>query len=198
MRIPKKVLIIGAAAFFLRCILNYAFAGGPPPDGDAKPVIRLAYSRVIDDLPFFVGIEEKLFEREGVRVELTRLTGATNTLAAVFKNEIQAAVIGVSQIYPAAQKGLPIKVVAWLGRAHSKTNCGLHVRSNAAIHGLKDLRGKRIAVSGEISNRMMVLQALAKGGMTARDVDLILGLEMSEPMQHEAVLKTGKVDVIIA
>ncbi len=166
-------------------------------DGD-KPVLRVAYSRVIDDLPFFVGVEEGFFEREGIRVELTRLTGATNTLAAVYRDEIQAALMGVSQLFPAAQQKLPIKIVAWLGKTHSKTNCGLHVRNNAPIHGFKDLRGKRIAVSGEISNRMMVLQALALGGMTAADANLLLGFEMGDPMQQEAVLKTGRVDVIIA
>jgi NitT/TauT family transport system substrate-binding protein len=165
---------------------------------DTKPVIRLAYSRVIDDLPFFVGIEEGFFEREGVRVELTRLTGATNVLAAVLKDDLQAAVIGWNQAYSAAQQGLPIKVVSWLGRSHKGTRCGLHVRSDSKISGLADLKGKRIAVSADISSRMVVSQALVKGGLSKEDIDLILGLELGEPMQHEAILKTGKVDVIIA
>lgn len=194
----KEILLKFSACLLAACILIPAFPGIMAAADSGLPVIRLAYSRVIDDLPFFVGIEEKLFEKEGVRVELTRLTGSTNTLAAIYRNEIQAAIIGVSQVYPAAQQNLPIKVVAWMGRSHAGTHCGLHVRKDAPIRSLKDLRGKRIAVSGEISNRMMVSQALAKGGMTDRDAHIILGLEMSEPMQHEAVLKTGKVDVLIA
>jgi ABC-type nitrate/sulfonate/bicarbonate transport system substrate-binding protein len=72
------------------------------------------------------------------------------------------------------------------------------VRKDAPIRDLRDLRGKRIAVSGDISSRMMVYQALEKGGVAAADAHVILGLEMSEPMQHEAVLKTGKVDVVVA
>jgi ABC-type nitrate/sulfonate/bicarbonate transport system substrate-binding protein len=192
---PFKILVLVLALQFM---LPMVIAGSAPSAGNSKPVIRLAYSRVIDDLPFFVGIEEGFFEQEGVQVELTRLTGATTTMAAVFRDDIQAAVIGLSQVYPAAQQGLPIKVAAWLGRTHSKTHCGLHVRKDAPIHSLKDLRGKRIAVSGEISNRMMVAEALAKGGMTDRDATVILGIELNEPMQHEAILKTGRVDVTIA
>jgi NitT/TauT family transport system substrate-binding protein len=192
---PFKIVVLVLA---LQFTLSMVLAGGASSADNSKPVIHLAYSRVIDDLPFFVGIEEGFFEQEGVRVELSRLTGATTVMASVFRDDIQAAVIGLSQVYPAAQQKLPIKVVAWLGRTHSKTHCGLHVRKDAPIYSLKDLRGKRIAVSGEISNRMMVAEALAKGGLTDRDATVILGLELNEPMQHEAVLKTGRVDVTIA
>lgn len=129
---------------------------------------------------------------------MTRLTGTTTALAGVMRNDIQAAVIGLPQVYSAAGQSIPIKVVAWMGRTHPGTHCGLHVRKDAHIQDLKDLRGKRIAVSGDISSRMMVYQALEKGGVAAADAHVILGLEMSEPMQHEAVLKTGKVDVVVA
>lgn len=187
-----------AACAVLAGLALMLLAGAAPARDNGLPVIRLAFSRSIDDLPFFVGIEEKLFEREGVRVEMTRLTGNTTALAGVMRNDIQAAVIGLPQVYSAAGQSIPIKVVAWLGRTHPGTHCGLHVRKDAPIRGLKDLRGKRIAVSGDISSRMMVYQALEKGGMKSQDAHLILGLEMSEPMQHEAVLKTGKVDVVVA
>jgi ABC-type nitrate/sulfonate/bicarbonate transport system substrate-binding protein len=186
-----------ACAVLAGCAL-VLLAGAAPARDKELPVIRLAFSRSIDDLPFFVGIEEKLFEREGVRVEMTRLTGNTTALAGVMRNDIQAAVIGLPQVYSAAGQSIPIKVVAWLGRTHPGTHCGLHVRKDAPIRDLRDLRGKRIAVSGDISSRMMVYQALEKGGVAAADAHVILGLEMSEPMQHEAVLKTGKVDVVVA
>lgn len=188
----KRLAVAASALLALQAAVVCAWAQA------GRPVIRVAYNRVIDDLPFFVGIEEKFFEKEGVHVELTMLTGATNTLAAVLRNDIQAAPMGISQVYPAAQQALPVKIVAWLGRSHSRTHCGLHVRKDAPIRGFKDLRGKRIAVSGDISNRMVVSQALALGGMTDRDARIILGIEMSEPMQNEAVLKTGRVDAIVA
>ena len=199
MNVTKKFCL-----FFLMILLTTSASFAPVASAQSKikgkplPVIKLAYSRVIDDLPFFVGVEEGFFEQEGVRVELSRITGATTTLAAIYRNDIQAAIIGISQVYPAAAQKLPIKIVSWLGRSHSDTHCGLHIRSDAAINSFSDLRGKRIAVSGDISNRMLVAQALALGGLTERDATVILGLELSEPMQHEAVLKTGRVDVIVA
>ena len=175
-----------------------AFAAGLQAADGNLPVIRLAYSRVIDDLPFYVGIEEKFFEEEGVRVELSRVTGDTNILAAVMKDDIQAAVIYVTQLYAASEQGIPIKVVSWLGRTHKGTRCGLQVRKDSDIYSLKDLKGKRIALSMDISDRALVLEALTRGGLTERDAQLILGIELNQPMQHEAVLKTGRVDADIA
>jgi ABC-type nitrate/sulfonate/bicarbonate transport system substrate-binding protein len=195
MVVRKNILLL---TLLLGLAIHCAFAGGMASADDTKPVIRLAYSRVIDDLPFFVGIEERFFEKEGVRVELVRLTGATNTLAAVVRDDLQAAVISSVQVFPAAQQSLPIKVVSWLGRAHSGTHCGLHVRKNGDIHSLQDLRGKKIAMSNDNMSRMIISEALSKKGMKISDVEIILGIGSDDPMQHEAVLKSGRVDVIIA
>jgi NitT/TauT family transport system substrate-binding protein len=179
-------------------LLFLVFAAGLQAADNNMPVIRLAYSRVIDDLPFYVGIEEKLFEQEGVRVELSRVTGDMNVLAAVMKDDIQAAVIYATQLYAASEQGIPITVVSWLGRTHKGTHCGLQVRKDSDIQSFKDLRGKRIALSSDISDRALIMEALTRGGLTARDAQLILGIELNQPMQHEAVLKTGKVDADIA
>jgi ABC-type nitrate/sulfonate/bicarbonate transport system substrate-binding protein len=192
MIVLRKIILLLALIAFLGIA-----PGMPSEDGD-KPVIRLAYSRVIDDLPFYVGVEEGLFEKEGVRVELLRLIGATNNLAAVIRNDLQAGIISSAQVFPAAQQALPIKVVAWLGKTHKGTHCGLHVRKGGDVHSIRDLRGKKIALSNDNMNRTIVSEALAQKGMTIRDVELVLGIGSDDPMQHEAVLKSGRVDVIIA
>jgi|WetSurMetagenome_2_1015567.scaffolds.fasta_scaffold26774_4 NitT/TauT family transport system substrate-binding protein len=190
-----RYLIVILFAAWLPCI---AFAGSALDKPATKPAIRLAYSRVIDDLPFFVGIEEGLFEKEGVRLELVRLTGANNILAGVMRDDLQAAVISAAQVFPAVQQNLPIKVVGWLGRAHADTHCGLHVRKDGSIRKTSDLRGKRIALSGDNMTRTIVSEALAQKGMTTGDVNLVMGVGLDDPMQHEAVLKSGRVDVVIA
>jgi NitT/TauT family transport system substrate-binding protein len=197
MLVHKGNVLIAIALIFWATI-SCAFAGGATAGDSTKPVLRLAYSRVIDDLPFFVGIEEGFFEREGVHVELVRLIGATNTLAAVMRDDLQASVISSAQVFPAAQQSLSIKVVGWLGRAHAGTHCGLHVRKDSDIRRLQDLRGKRISSSNDNMTRTIISEALAQAGMRTRDVDLILGIGTDDPMQHEAILKTGRVDVIIA
>jgi NitT/TauT family transport system substrate-binding protein len=192
MHIPKRCMLL-IWILFLGINVYCVFSAD-----NGMPVIHLAYSRVIDDLPFFVGIEEGFFEKEGVHVELTRLVGANNILAATMRDDIQAAVLSSAQVFPAAQQALPIKIVAWLGKAHAGTHCGLHVRKDGDIHRLQDLRGKKIAMSNDNMTRMIISEALAKTGMSIRDVEVILGIGSDDPMQHEAVLKSGRVDVVIA
>ena len=194
----RKILLT-CAAFMFVCFVeqNLPAGGAPHPDAD-RPVLRLAYSKVIDDLPFFVGVEEGFFERAGVKVELVRVVGESNMIAAVIRNDIQAGILSVTQVFPAADQRLPIKVVGWLGKTHRGTHCGLHVRKDADIQAIRDLRGRKVALANSNMNRMIVSEALSKAGMTLRDVDLVLGIGSEDPMQHEAVLKSGRVDVIIA
>jgi NitT/TauT family transport system substrate-binding protein len=191
MIVYRKIFLLFALILLFGVIGVYA--------GDnAKPVIRLAYSKVIDDLPFYVGVEEGLFEKEGVHLELVRLIGANNILAAVVRDDLQAGIISSSQVFPAAQQKLPIKVVGWLGKAHKGTHCGLHVRKDGNIRNIRDLRSKKIALSNDNMTRTIISEALAQKGMTVRDVELVLGIGSDDPIQHEAVLKSGRVDVIIA
>jgi NitT/TauT family transport system substrate-binding protein len=191
------MIAIKITILLLAVIAFLGIALGMPSENSDKPVIHLAYSRVIDDLPFFVGIEEGFFEKEGVHVELTRLVGANNILAAVMKDDLQAGIISSAQVFPAAQQSLPIKIVSWLGRAHAGTHCGLHVKKDSDINSLQDLRGKKIALSNDNMPRMIISEVLSRNRMTIHDVELILG-GFDDPMQHEAVLKSGRVDVIIA
>jgi NitT/TauT family transport system substrate-binding protein len=196
--LSHKILALLMEAIFLGMMPCGAFAGGIPSENSDKPVIRVAYGKVIDDLPFYVGVEEGLFEKEGVHVELVRLIGAANNLAAVIRNDLQAGIMSSSQTFPAAQQALPIKIVSWLGRAHQGTHCGLHVRKDSDIHKIRDLRGKKIAMSNDNMTRGIISEALAKAGLAIKDVEVILGIGSDDPMQHEAVLKSGRVDVIIA
>lgn len=189
-----RCLWVAALLWCFLADINTAAAG----EASSKdiPVIKIAHTRVIDDLPFFVGVEEGFFEREGVKVDLVTLTGTTNTLAAVMKNEIQGGIIGATQVFFAAKENIPIKVVAWLGKSHKGTVCGLHVRKSGNVRRVADLRGKRIVLSSDISSRALISEALDRNGIKLEEVIVDAGLGLDNPMQYEAILKTGWVDVI--
>lgn len=189
MKIRLTVTIMVVIAVLLSCQKKKDKAGLVP--------FRISYSRSIDDLPLFVGIEEGFFEEQGLKIELVTFDRTANALAAMFKGEIEGGQASFYDIVFAAQKKLPVKAVTWFGRAHPGTRCGFHVRKDDSIACKEELRGKKIALGGAISSRIITFTLIKQSGLTQKDVKLILGLELNEPMKHEAALKSGRVDVIL-
>ncbi|MBU3949038.1 MAG: ABC transporter substrate-binding protein [Proteobacteria bacterium] len=162
-------------------------------------VMKVTYGRSIDDLPLYVGLEEGFWEKEGLKVELVRLVGEHNIIAASFHGDIQAGHLAPASFFHAAYRKIPIKIVAWLGRAHKGTRCGLHAdATNYEIKKITDLKGKRIATSGDISAKMILRETLLKAGLTFDDIHEIKGIKLDEAMKHEAALRSKGVDVIVA
>lgn len=161
--------------------------------------MKVTYGRSIDDLPLYVGLEEGFWEKEGLKVELVRLVGEQNIIASALHGDINAGHIAPASFFHAANRKIPIKIVAWLGRAHNGTRCGLHSdATNKEIKDITDLKGKRVATSGDISAKMILRETLIKAGLSFDDIHEIKGIKLDDAMKHEAALRSKGVDVIVA
>ena len=98
---------------------TWAQGAEPTPDDGGLPTIKLVYERGIDDLPFYVGVEEGFFKEAGVNVELVFIKGEQNILAAALKGDIAGGVISLASLCKLTEKQVPIKVVSWLGQCAS-------------------------------------------------------------------------------
>ena len=176
------------------CINADAFCAEDHP----LEVMKVTYGRSIDDLPLYVGLEEGFWEKEGLKVELVRLAGEQNIIAAALHGDINAGHLGPPSFFHAVIRKIPVKIVAWLGRAHTGTRCGLHADQKSNIKTISDLKGMRIATSGDISARMILRETLTKAGLTFDDIQEIKGIKLDEAMKHEAALRSQGVDVISA
>lgn len=161
------------------------------------PTVKIVYWRSIDDLPLYVGVEKGYFKEAGVNVELEYIKGEPNVLAAVLRGDVSAGVISLASLIKLAEKKVPIKVVMWMGHAHEKTKCGIHVGADTKYKTLKDVKGMRLATSGSINSKTMLTHALAKGGYTMKDIRPLWGGQPDNPMQYEAALRSGGVDAFI-
>ena len=188
----KKLIVLSFAVLFL-----VTGTGLPLNADDSLPLLRLSYFRDIDELPFYVGLEKGFFEQEGVKVELVRIGGSTNIMAAAIRGEIEGGNIPLPALFHASLRNLPLKLVSWLGTSHPGTKCGIHVSKDSDIRTAKDLKGKRIALSGSIVSKTILSEALDLEGLTMKDVKPMLGIDMQEPMKHEAILKSSQVHAII-
>ncbi|MHC1727290.1 MAG: hypothetical protein AB9866_15000 [Syntrophobacteraceae bacterium] len=70
---------------------------------------------------------------------------------------------------------MPVKVVVWLGQAHKGTKCGIHVGKDTKYQTLKDLKGARIATSGNLMPKTMLTHAAHLGGLELKDLRPIYG-----------------------
>jgi ABC-type nitrate/sulfonate/bicarbonate transport system substrate-binding protein len=188
----KRLVLLVAAILLVTGTGLSAYAA----DGEL-PVLKLSYFRDIDELPFYVGIEKGFFKEEGVDVELVRIGGSTNIMAAAMRGEIQGGNIPLPALFHASLRKIPLKVVAWLGTAHPGTKCGIHVSKDGDIHTVKDLKGKRIALSGSIVSKTIVSEALDQVGLSMKDINPMFGIDTQEPMKYEAILNNSQVNAIV-
>lgn len=192
----RKVIVLLVTTLFIGLATIPAMATAA--DNTAElPTVKIVYWRSIDDLPLYVGVEKGYFKDAGVNVELEYLKGEPNVLAAVLRGDVNAGYISLASLIKLAEKKVPIKVVMWMGHAHEKTKCGIHVGAQSRYTTLEDVRGMRLATSGSINSKTLLTHALAKGGHTIKDIRPLWGGQPDNPMQYEAALRSGGVDAFI-
>src|SRR5262245_65892642 len=89
---------------------------------------------------------------------------------ALISNRMQAGFIVAPMAIALRSQGVPIKIV-YLGH-----RCGsaVVVRKDGAVHSVRDLRGKIVAIPSRFSDeRLIVLKALAHHGMSASDIKMV-------------------------
>lgn len=187
----RKVILL---LLLLMMLVSPAAATEQPSD---LPTVKIVYWRSIDDLPLYVGVEKGFFAEAGVKVELQYLKGESNVLAAVLRGDVNGGYISLASLIKLAEKKVPVKVVMWMGHAHEKTKCGIHVGAQTKYRTLRDLKGIRLAAGGSINGKTMLTHALAKGGYTMKDIRPLWGGQPDNPMQYEAALRSGGVDAFI-
>lgn len=158
--------------------------------------LNIGYGRSIDSLPLYVAMDQGFFDEEGVRVNLHVIRDAKSTIGAILHGDLDGGLLGFPQIVFALENKVPIKVIAWLGRSHSGTRCGLHVWKHSDINKVEDLKGRKVAMGRDVSIRTLVGTLLARHGMTFNDIEVIPGIELGEPMKTEAAFKSGRVGAI--
>jgi len=114
--------------------------------------------------------QAKLFEKNGLDVEIIRIGGSSRVVQAMLAGEIRMAFVGASTVVEANLSGGDIVVIA------STSNVAtFHMMAAPAIKGPGDLKGKKIGISRfggatEVLTRMLV----EKWGMDSfKDVTLI-------------------------
>jgi NitT/TauT family transport system substrate-binding protein len=165
-RIILVVLVISMMSLFLLSAVNINALAK-----NQKILFRLDWVPLGYHTPFFVALEKGYWEDKGLDVEIQfgKGSGDTTKMVGVKQAEfgLASSVVSASVI----DTGLPIKVVYGL---FQKTALGVVVFEDTGMRASRDLIGKKIAVSGEGEDPILVDMWLKANGMTKDDVELVL------------------------
>ena len=158
--------------------------------------MRVAYLQIIPTLPVFIAQEQRLFDKENLRLKAIAL-GSSNDL-------VNAMVAGQADILPATSLVPIIHLeIQSPGRvrifSHSRMNDSnaldkIIVRDSSPLHTIEDLRGKKVGVFPGTAPSHMLSAFLKKHGVDPSSVSML----QLPPQAQISSLESGAVDALFA
>jgi sulfonate transport system substrate-binding protein len=124
------------------------------------------------------------------QIEWSEFPAAQNLLEALASNAVDIGLIGDAPYLFAYQTGKPLRAVAArIVQPKPVHAISILVPGGSGLHGVQDLKGQKIATTRGSIGHLLVLEALEKAGLAAKDVDLVF----LTPSDAAAALHTGSV-----
>ncbi len=106
------------------------------------------------------GVEQGIFKKNGIEVEMTWTRGGAETLQAIITDSADVAIAnGILGVIGAASKGAPVKIVS--AQMTGAPDLFWYVRADSPVKAMKDLEGRTMGYSRPGSSTHLVAQALA-------------------------------------
>ncbi len=135
-------------------------AAKSPPAAAEKVRVGLSVANTFELLPAYIGVNEGLWKKRGLDVELTTFAGGAKLQQAILAKSIDVGLDAATGIALAVAKGSPSKIVAEIGR---KVNLMvLVVPKNSPAKAAADLKGKKIGVTSHGAITDWLAKQLAK------------------------------------
>jgi NitT/TauT family transport system substrate-binding protein len=140
--------IAGVLAFVLLLLFVYpAFSGGKQeatPGQLQKATFRLNWKATGPHVAYFLGLQRGYFRDEGIDLQIKEGNGSVTTGQMVDNKSDTFGLVDATAIMPGIEKGMAIKCVAMVSPS---TSLAVIARKDSGVTTLKDLEGKRIAVT---------------------------------------------------
>ncbi|MBT0768416.1 ABC transporter substrate-binding protein [Kineosporia sp. J2-2] len=124
--------------------------GGGGASGSGPVKIKVGVIPILDVAPIYLGIEQGIFEKQGLEPELATAQGGAAIVPGVVSGQYEFGFSNTTSLLVAASQNLPLKAVAE-GVASTgekgKDFGGIVVPADSPIRTAADLAGKRVAVN---------------------------------------------------
>ena len=140
-------------------------------------------------LPLYVAVDEGLFAKEGLQVDLLNFRGGSDLIKALVAGSIDVGVVSLAEVTAGIDAGQPLK--AFYGGFNVPAFSWYAIPS---IKSIADAKGKRFGVTQYGSSTdFLTRYALVSNGLNpARDVQIVQG---GDSPTRLAAMKAGQLDV---
>ncbi|MBD8043282.1 ABC transporter substrate-binding protein [Arthrobacter sp. Sa2BUA2] len=171
-------------------------SGSPAAEG--LTAIEVGVIPIVDVAPIYLGVEEGLFEAEGLDVTLTLAQGGAAIVPAVTSGQMDFGFSNITSMIVGRSKGLPVQMVAPGGSSTGDPDAdfaAVMTKPDSGIETTKDLEGKKVGVNtlNNISDSTISEAVKQAGG----DYESIEFVEIPFP-ELSGQLAAGTVDAIAA
>lgn len=181
----------------LVCVATAVLILAASPVGKAGPApikLRVGIVAAIDQLGVPVALDHGLFEKWGLDVTIaTPYPTGVDQLNALQAGEIQMGQVGVPMI-GAVLRGMDLVILGnysgSAGRLGGDDTMALVSREGSGVRAIRDLKGKRVAVSFGTISHLYILGILGKAGLSVGDLILV----NTPPAEMPVALRGGAVD----
>ena len=187
----KKIVVAVLCVVALAAILALQ-----RPAQQEKAVIKAAYLPAVQSLPLFVAVDEGMFEKEGLKVELERIESPNQIIDALVSGKVDAGApsvaAGITAIVDLKNPG-SLKVYSLSCGTLNNLNDELLVARESNITSINDLRGKRLGHIPGVQFQTAARKILMANGVSPSEVTL-----MELPMSSQLpALASGGVDGVL-
>ena len=160
--------------------------------------IEVGVIPIVDVAPIYLGVQEGLFEDEGLDVTLTLAQGGAAIVPAVTSGQMDFGFSNITSMIVGRSKGLPVQMVAPGGSSTGDTDAdfaSVMTLPDSGIETITDLAGKKVGVNtlNNISDSTISEAVKQAGG----DYESIEFVEIPFP-ELSGQLAAGTVDAVAA
>jgi NitT/TauT family transport system substrate-binding protein len=140
--------------------------------------VTVGFAAVVSMAPAYVALEKGYYREQGLDVSLQPLTGGTDMVTQTASGNFDVGLGGPGAgLFNAFARGIHLTIVAPVAVFKPPVPTPLvaskALRNSGEVQSIADLRGRKVSIIGRgSSNEYFLDQALRRGGLTIRDVDL--------------------------
>jgi NitT/TauT family transport system substrate-binding protein len=171
----KKGLTAAAVlvVLLLFAAVQPVFSAGQEEAGPAelvKATFRLNWRATGPHVAYYLGVERGYFRDEGIDLQINEGNGSVTTGQLVDNKSDTFGLADATALIPGIEKGMPIRCV---GMVTPKTSLAVIARKDSGVSTLKDLEGKRLALTAGDSLTQIWPAVVAVNKLDDKKINLV-------------------------